>query len=140
VNQLVYESRVDTWLAGVLILGVIAAVTAAVSLIWFVVPPRPLAAAVIGLLGAALPLWVMLSTRYALTDSTLLVSSGPFRWRVPVQEIRGITPTRSPLSSPALSLDRLRIEYGRGSWLMISPRDKDGFLRELAVRRGSDPA
>ena len=31
----------------------------------------------------------------------------------PVAEITRITPTRNPLSSPALSLDRLRNEYGR---------------------------
>jgi hypothetical protein len=41
------------------------------------------------------------------------------------------------LTSPAFSLDRLRIEYGRGRWIMISPRDKDGFLRELEVRRSA---
>jgi len=61
----------------------------------------------------------------------LLVRSGPFRWRVPIADIVRITPTTNALSSPALSLDRLRIEYGRGSAIMISPRDKDQFLRDL---------
>jgi hypothetical protein len=78
----------------------------------------------------------MLSTRYTLTESELRIVSGPFRWRIPLQEIRSVTPTRNPLSSPALSLDRLRIEYGNGNWIMVSPRDKERFLKELQTRLG----
>lgn len=91
-------------------------------------------AALLAGVGVALPLWVLLGTHYTLTDSTLQVRSGPFRWRIPLSEINGIEHTRSPLSSPALSLDRLQISYGRGSLLMISPRDRDAFMRELAAR------
>jgi hypothetical protein len=46
-----------------------------------------------------------------------------------------VVPTRNPLSSPALSLDRLRIEYGQGRAIMISPADKGPFLRALEERR-----
>ena len=81
--------------------------------------------------------WVLAATDYTLTDTDLRVRSGPFRWRVPLHEIRSIAPTHNPLSSPALSLDRLRIEHGERKWLMISPRDKDGFLRELESRRAA---
>lgn len=45
--------------------------------------------------------------------------------------------TSNPLASPALSLDRLKIEYGQGHWIMISPRDREGFLRELESRRSA---
>jgi len=106
---LVFPSKVDTWLVVVL------------------------AAAI--LIGAALPAWLLMATHYTLEDTELRVRSGPFRWSVPIREITAITPTRNPLSSPALSLDRLRIDYGRGRSLMISPADKDGFLRELERRR-----
>jgi hypothetical protein len=61
----------------------------------------------------------------------LIVQSGPFKWKVPVAEITGITPTRNPLSSPALSLDRLRINYGDGNSLMVSPEDKEKFIADL---------
>lgn len=53
--------------------------------------------------------------------------------RVPLREIRLVRSTRNPLSSPALSLDRLRIEYGRRA-IMISPDDKARFLEELQKR------
>jgi len=83
-------------------------------------------------LGAGLPLWVLLGTRYELTPGRLRIRCGPFRWTTPLNEIRAVEPTRNPLSSPALSLvDRLRIDYGRGSSVMISPRDKARFLAEL---------
>ena len=55
---------------------------------------------------------------------------GPFRWRVPIDAITAITPTRSALSSPALSLDRLRIEYGERA-ILVSPIYKEGFVRAL---------
>jgi hypothetical protein len=43
--------------------------------------------------------------------------------------------TRNPLSSPAMSLDRLRIEYGQGKAIMISPEPRAEFLRQLEHRR-----
>lgn len=98
-----------------------------------------------GLLGAALvpiatvgvPVWLGVSTRYILSDRELLIRAGPLRWRVPLQEINVIEPTRNPLSSPALSFDRLRIDYARGRSVMISPRNKDAFLRDIEARRAA---
>ena len=88
-------------------------------------------------LGIALPLWLLFSTRYTLDSKLLMVKSGPLKWRIPVKDITNITPTRSIFSSPALSLDRLRISYGNKRNVMISPRDKDQFLEEIGVHRGS---
>ena len=88
-------------------------------------------------LGIVLPLWLLLGTNYTLEPTQLLVKSGPFKWRVPVADITSITPTSNPLASPALSLDRLRIDYGRSSFIIISPRDKDQFIREIESLRGS---
>lgn len=88
--------------------------------------------------GVGLPLWILVATHYTLDSQLLLVQSGPFKWRVPVADITNITPTKNPLSSPALSLDRLRIDYGRSNTLMISPRDKEQFLKDIEVlRRGA---
>jgi hypothetical protein len=44
--------------------------------------------------------------------------------------------TRNPLSSPALSLDRLKITYGNGKRIMISPADKIGFLKAIGQELG----
>lgn len=90
----------------------------------------------IGVVGLALPVWTMGSTRYTLTDTELVVQSGPFRWRVTLADITDVRPTHNPLSSPALSLDRLQIAYGKGREILISPEERDEFLRELEARRG----
>ncbi|RIK97992.1 MAG: hypothetical protein DCC71_21360 [Proteobacteria bacterium] len=81
--------------------------------------------------------WTLFGTAYRIGDDAILVRSGPFRWRIPLGAIVSVTPTRNPLSSPAVSLDRLRVAYraARGERaLMLSPADKAGFLAELAAR------
>ncbi|MDP3516261.1 MAG: PH domain-containing protein [Pseudohongiella sp.] len=133
----VYTSKIDTWLAVVLLAAVIACLVAfgfsfRTGSVAQVVATFPAI-----LIGAALPIWLLLSTSYTLSERTLLVKSGPFKWRVPIKQITSITPTSSPLSSPALSLDRLRIDYGRCESIMISPKNKEQFIQDLNVRRGS---
>ena len=87
--------------------------------------------------GAGLPLWLLVSTRYELSATDLYIFSGPFSWRVPLREVKSISPTRSVLASPALSFDRLRIDHGRFDSIMISPREKDRFIDELEARRAA---
>ena len=72
----------------------------------------------------------MRSTYYVIEGDTLLIRSGIFRWRVPIRSIRSITPTRSALSSPAMSLDRLRIDYEQKA-IMVSPEEKRRFIEAL---------
>jgi membrane protein YdbS with pleckstrin-like domain len=131
-----FASKVDAWLA-VLLLGSVVAVLVAVGAAW----PRaaaPSAVAVLAAtlaLGAGLPLWIVASTGYRIEDGELLIRSGPMRWRIPVQNIRRIEASRSWLSSPALSLDRLRIHHcratGRMRQVLVSPRDRQGFVQAL---------
>ena len=75
-------------------------------------------------------------TYYVIDAGTLLIRSSFFTWRVPIAEIRSITPTRSGRSSPALSLDRLRIEY-RGKAIMVSPDDQRRFIEALRAKNPS---
>lgn len=89
---------------------------------------------VIALLGVGLPVWLVLSTRYILTDESLLVRSGPVRKTIPIAEIHSVEPSRDARSSPALSLSRLRIEHSGGA-VLISPKDVKGFLVALEERR-----
>ena len=129
-----FRSKVDTWLV------LILAVSALFVLVGVGAATRTgemslAAAAATVLVAAGIPVWIFTTTRYDLSDGTLLVRSGPFRWSIPVADIKSITPTHNPLSSPALSLDRLRIEYGQGRAVMISPNDKDAFLRVLETHR-----
>jgi hypothetical protein len=134
----VYRSKIDAWLLAVLALAM--AVSLVVTFMTFSAgsPVAWLVAAVTVGIGVGLPLWLLLSTRYTLEPRRLVVQSGPFKWHIAVADITSITPSSNPLSSPALSLDRLRIDYGRSSSLMISPRNKDQFVRDIeAARRGA---
>ena len=131
----VHKSKIDPWLGGALAVAIIVSIYAA----WATLdPPSPTAWAIAIFtisVGAGLPLWLLLSTRYILSEGELTVRSGPFKWRIRVADISSITPTSNPLSSPALSLDRLRIEYLRNKSLLISPRDKEQFIRDIEAVR-----
>ncbi len=80
------------------------------------------------LLSLALPVWLLFSTSYRVDSSALRIRSGPFSWTIPLSEVKSISPSRSPLSSPALSLNRLEIQYGRGKRILVSPVDQDAFI------------
>ena len=49
----------------------------------------------------------------------------------PTPAISKVTPTRNLLSSPALSMDKLLIVHNDGKEAMISPHDKEAFLKLL---------
>ena len=74
---------------------------------------------------------ILLRTRYRVYGEELKIVCGPFRWTIKIADITSVTETRNPLSSPALSLDRIRINYGSGRWVMVSPADKRGFYASI---------
>ena len=73
-----------------------------------------------------------------ITDEVIVVRHGLIRQRIKLADITEVRPTRSPLSAPALSLDRIAIRFGEGMFksAMLSPADQSGFLAELAQRAG----
>ena len=75
--------------------------------------------------------WIWFGTGYEISDDKLKIRCGPLRQRIPLQEIREIKRTRSPLSAPACSLDRMEIKYGNSKRVMISPADKEAFIKLL---------
>lgn len=130
-----YVSAVDGFIACCLALPLMLS-AGTVAWGWLHGPSAGGLATCLGVLPAlVLPLWLLLDTRYQLTAERLLVRCGPFRWRIALSEIRAVTPTRSLMSGPALSLDRLRVDYGRWRSVLISPRERQAFLDELAALR-----
>ena len=132
----VYSSKIDTWLGVVLIGSMVVCAIASYQVVKIGTPASMVTVVPILLIGMGLPLWLMLSTSYALSSGRLLIKSGPFKWVVPIESITGVMPTSNPLSSPALSLDRLQINYGNGASVMISPENKEQFLKDLETLRG----
>jgi hypothetical protein len=133
----VYHSKVDRWLAAILWVTAGILVFSPGSLFFISMGwAWRLAGLIVYGAALALVLTTLMQTRYTLMKDRLIVRCGVFRWIVPLRAITDVSPTRSPLSSPALSLDRLRIRYaheGTKKEIMISPAEKAAFLRDLAA-------
>jgi len=132
-----FSSKVDSWLVPVMVLAMAGLLAALIGVLvtpnpW---PVRALVAAV-SVAVVLLLFAVFRGTHYTITEQELRIVSGPFRWTVPIDEITAIAPSRNPLSSPALSLDRLKISYGKRKFVLISPSDKAGFMRAMERVRG----
>jgi hypothetical protein len=128
----VFRSKVDWWIRLVLIL---AALGQLVVIGTVAMEGRDPIETTVTILACILALvffgWLVFGTFYKIDRGILKVISGPFRWKVPLDQIHSVEATRSPLSSPALSLDRLRIRYGKNRRIMVSPADKAGFLKAI---------
>lgn len=131
-----YKSKIDAWVAALMGVAVVLNVFGLAVLVGSADRPAlfivaPLFVAVLGLM-----LSVLFQTHYTLSPTVLDVRSGPVRYLIPIASIKEIRPVRSVVSSPALSLDRLEISYDGFRAIMISPRDRERFLNELAALRG----
>ena len=83
--------------------------------------------AVIGFIG-----YIFTTTYYLITDKDLKIKSGfMVNKTISIDTIREISESNNPLSSPANSLDRLEINYSPKGTILISPKNKVGFLNHL---------
>ena len=135
-----YKSKTDWWIALALCVPPIAALVVLVSSIVAGRLSEMLVALGVAVLVAGLYSGLIFPMRYGLDRQQLIVRSGVCRQRIPFNSIREVRRTRNPLSSPALSLDRLHVQFGEGFFkaVMISPLDRDGFLEDLRQRAGLD--
>jgi membrane protein YdbS with pleckstrin-like domain len=130
-----FKSKIDRWLLFLLVAVMVFEVVVMVIAATRLNSPREATVLVVASLAIVALIGSMLvGTHYTVAGDTLRVACGPFRWKVPIDAIQSVEATRSPLSSPALSLDRLRIHYGKRR-IMVSPSDKAGFLKAI----GQDP-
>jgi len=91
----------------------------------------------LGLLVFALVLFgLVLPMRYVVEDQALSINFGLARIRIPFERLVSARLSSNPLSSPALSLLRIEVEYrgprGGLKTVRISPTDRLAFLRSLA--------
>jgi hypothetical protein len=127
-----FRSKIDLWVLVLIVVVIIVqlvAITLAISEAGEAGAATGLILAMIGVVG--LMVWLLAATHYTVDRGYIRIVSGPFRWKVPVAEITSVTATRNPLSSPALSLDRICIRYGGRRRIMISPADRAGFLEAI---------
>ena len=125
----VFFSRVDGWLVAVLLLAVVSPLAA----VWWAGADVVLALAsvMVTLLVCGV---LLVPCRYTLESDHLLIRCGLIRQRIPYRDITAITPSRSVWSAPALSLQRVKLSYGRTSSQLVSPRDRAVFIQALQHR------
>lgn len=71
-------------------------------------------------------------TYYKIDGTCLIVKNGSVLTSTyDISSIQSIFPTRTLLSAPALSLDRLKLKLKSGEIVVISPKDKQRFIKKL---------
>lgn len=129
-----FASKRDPWLMVLgLGAGALSVITTAPILFADLHATPKIITAVLMVLVVVLIPWVCLSTYYVVEPNELKICSGPFRWQIPLEDIYRVSPTRAWWSSPALSLDRLRVEYGDGKWILLSPERREEFVDALGL-------
>jgi len=128
----VYRSRVDRWLAIVVIAAAFAPIIASLWLFWaggdgawLLLIWGSLVTA--GIASISVPL------RYTLREDELHIRSGWLQWRIRYSDLRSVRPSFSWLISPAWSLRRVRLETP-DFVILVSPDDRESFINELAAR------
>ena len=75
---------------------------------------------------------LFLNTVYSIENTSLKIRCGVFSYRpIDINLIKEISKTKSIISSPAPSFDRILIKYGKFDELIISPKDKINFINDL---------
>jgi len=140
MTERVYKSKVDWWLAVLICLPIVGGVAALIAGLASgqdsALFAGTLMLAVFGLIlgGLVLPM------RYTIGAEGLRVRAGLLlRLHVPWDKLVSVEKSSNPLSSPALSLQRLKVTYRKASgsetYVLISPTDRDAFTRDLEAAR-----
>ncbi|PBJ12148.1 PH domain-containing protein [Flavobacterium sp. ACN6] len=73
-----------------------------------------------------------LTTFYVIEGDKLKIKCGYFfNFLIEIKDVQKVSETFNIISSPALSFNRLEILYNKFNTLLISPKDKNRFLKEL---------
>jgi hypothetical protein len=133
-----YRSKIDWWLVPALCMPPVAAVVVCIAFALTGLTPGLLVGIAMVVFVAGIYFGLVFPMRYGLGDTHLVVRFGICRQRIPLADISEVHPTHNPLSAPALSLDRLHVQFGPGFFkaVRISPADRNTFLEELARKAG----
>jgi hypothetical protein len=130
----IFKSKRDPWLVVVIYLNsFICFLASAYVLTEGVSAPNIIIATLTSFIGGIFPIWLIISLRYMIDRKMLSITCGPFSWEIELSSIRSVEPSNEMTSSPALSLDRLLIVYGVGKAVLVSPKDKEGFIHALGI-------
>lgn len=102
----------------------------------FIIPPLFIMdASWIGVLipfsGAIVMLWIWFNTGYTIEESVIKINYGPIKKSIDIHEINSIRSARNPFIDPALSMDKVEINYATFKTIAISPKNQEEFVHQL---------
>jgi len=83
--------------------------------------------------ATAFAVWVLTSIYYVVTTDYLETHGAGWHRVIPLAQIRTMKPSDSILAAPAASTDRIELAGDFGV-VLVSPRDKAGFVRAILDR------
>lgn len=78
--------------------------------------------------------WPVFNTKYTIKAGQLTIRCLFLRWNIPLSDIQKVSVTNNSVASPALSLDRLKIDYlkdGKTKFILVAPRNKAKFCEAI---------
>ena len=127
----VYNSAVDAWLAIVLLVTPLGVSGYGFYLLGDSVVGGIIAIAT-GIVVIALIVLFTVPCKYMVSDRFLEIRCGIFREKIKLEEIQKLSLSSNPLSSPALSLKRIRIDLVKG-YRLVSPKEREEFMRNIEL-------
>lgn len=76
-------------------------------------------------------IYLAFSTFYSIDGEYLIVECGFWKKKVGLSRIRKVQDSADWSSAPAISIDRIEILYDRFETIVISPKNKAGFVNAL---------
>ncbi len=131
-THLSFRSKIDGWIIAATVIPVLIGLYPA----WLAASEGHIWVPLLVFTPVALMGWGVSSTSYTVTDELLEVRCMWLEELIPLVSIRSLHPSRSLLSAPALSLDRIEVVHTAGRTL-VSPRDRVGFVRSVCQRHPS---
>ncbi|MBU3682217.1 MAG: hypothetical protein FGM16_09800 [Flavobacterium sp.] len=118
----VYRSKIDWWLMFIVYVPFVFAIVEGIQKKEYL-----LSVVFVGIIIVIS--YLFYSIQYRIEGENVFI----WRTKIEIKSIRKIYKTRNPLSSPALSINRIAIVYNKFDEVLISPKDRAAFVQELVL-------
>jgi hypothetical protein len=131
-----FRSKIDWWLGLILVALPLVELGALLAALRSGERDAAIATAAGFAMVAAIYGLLLIPVRYGVSNEHLIIRFGVVRRRIALDAIGEVYATHNPLSSPALSLERLAVRTGAGlsGMSLISPLEREEFLSTLAAK------
>lgn len=130
-----FPSKKDVWLTilvwGLVLFYIAAYIFGGEPIGVQIITYKSVAGILLSIVMVSFLLWLWFGTGYKVENGLLTIRFGPFKSKVKIADIRKLRVTKTPLSAPALSISRIEITYGAYGMTIVSPKDRELFIKTL---------